>query len=94
MPFGKEKYSDFKEEDLLEFCPAVCYLAARIKKVLPNANVLWLLNTDTDEKFPNAVKSIATRFGQKYLLFEAIDKLSGHPSVKGMEQIAEAINKF
>lgn len=94
VPFGKKKYNDFKEEDLLEFCPAVCYLASRIKKVLPNANVLWLLNTDMDEKFPNAVKSIATHFGQKYLLFEAIDKSSGHPSAKGMKQIAEAIKEL
>lgn len=94
VSFGNEKYSNFKKEDLLEFCPAVCYLAAKIKEVLPNANVLWLLNTDVDEKFPKAVKTIATHFEQKHLHFEDIDKLSGHPSIKGMKQIAEAIKNL
>lgn len=94
VPFGEAKYDNFTEDDLLQFYPACCYLASRMNEAVPNANILWFINSNLMEKFPIAIKTVAEHFGQKYLQFEKIHKLTGHPSAEGMKQIEETIKKF
>lgn len=94
VPFGEIKYEDFTNEDLLSFCPACCYLASRINETVPNAKVFWLINTDLNEEFPKSIKKIANHYNQNCLEFKKIDKMSGHPSVAGMKQIAEALLNY
>lgn len=93
-PLGELKFERITDKDLFEFLPAVCYLASRIGEVLPKTNVVWILNSDMNEEYPNGVIKVANHYNQKYIKLKEIDKLSGHPSVKGMKQIKEEIAKF
>ena len=90
-PIGDDKFDDFTEEDLLYTLPAFSYIAKRLKETVPDARVCYLINTELKEKIVNGIIETAGHFGQDYIKFETIDKKSGHPSIKGMEQIAQAI---
>ena len=94
VPIGKPQYENFTKDDLKSFLPAVSYLASRIKEVLPKTRVYWLINTDLTDEISNGIADAAKRFGQNCIVFKEIDKHYGHPTVKGMEQIAEVIKSI
>jgi len=49
---------------------------------------------DLREEIDESVKTICARYGVPVIELKAIDKISGHPSVKGMRQIADQVNSF
>jgi hypothetical protein len=46
------------------------------------------------EEIDESVRTICTHYGVKWIEFEGIDKINGHPSVKGMKQISEQLKAF
>lgn len=91
-PIGEDKFDNFTEEDLFYTLPAFSYIAKKLNETVPDARVCYLINTELKYEITTGIMRTAEHFGQDYLLFKHLDKKSGHPSVKGMEQIAEAIN--
>ena len=85
------QYENWTEEDKKQALPAICYLFDRIKTNFPTARVIKLLNTELKEKINEGYKKAALKYGVEFLALENIDKLSGHPSVKGMKSIAEQL---
>jgi hypothetical protein len=59
-----------------------------------NTEIYFLLNNDLREEIDESVKTICARYNVPVIELENIDKLSGHPSVKGMRQIADQVNSF
>ena len=53
-----------------------------------------MLNDDLKEEIDESVRTICTHYGVKLIEFEGIDKINGHPSVKGMKQISEQLKAF
>jgi hypothetical protein len=45
------------------------------------------------QEINESVKTICEHYGVKLIELKDIDKKSGHPSVKGMQQIAEQIGE-
>ena len=93
-PIGEIIYSDFTSEALFSALPAFSYVAKRLSEKLPNANVIFLINTEIKEEIRTAIREIATHYGHKYVDFESIDKVSGHPTVLGMKNIKDTVLKF
>ena len=90
-PRGELKFSDWTKEDLYKVQPATCYLINRLKEILPNAEIIWLINCDISETITEGVKKACEHYGIKYIHFENIDKIDGHPTPMGMTQIKEQI---
>ena len=90
-PVGELQYSDFKKENLFNILPAVCYMLEKLKEVLPQAQIVLLINTFFKEELEKGMIEAANHYGVKYILFKDIDKIYGHPSIKGMAQIKEQI---
>ena len=59
-----------------------------------NTRIYFILNDDLREEIDESVKTICARYGVPVIELTAIDKISGHPSVKGMRQIADQVNSF
>ena len=55
------------------------------------ADIFFLLNDGLREDINESIKTICQHYGVKYIALQNIDKKSGHPSVKGMKQIADQI---
>ncbi len=93
-PLGEEMRSDLTKQDLYCVRPAIFYLANRLSEVLPNANVIFVVNTDLKSEVSSALVTAATENGHCSLVLKDIDKQDGHPSIVGMRQICEQIATF
>ena len=92
-PLGEMKFSDWEDKDLFQVLSAVCYFAYRLKTDLPNTQIVFIINTDIKKEIQNAMEEAAKYFGVKYIPLQNIDKENGHPTVKGMQSIAQQIMK-
>jgi hypothetical protein len=90
-PIGSLQYENWTEEDKKEALPAICYLFDRIKNNFPDTRVIKILNTELKEEINEGYKKAADKYGVEFLALENIDKLTGHPSVKGMASIAKQL---
>jgi len=91
-PVGKLQYSDWSEEDLKCVLPAFCSLIHRAKKAV--GQVVVLLNTELKEEITDGFRDACVHNGIRYLYLKDIDKECGHPTEKGMAQIAEQVAAF
>ena len=60
----------------------------------PNVEIYFLLNSGLKEEFNESVRATCKHYGIDCIELHDIDKQSGHPSVKGMEQICDQIENF
>ncbi len=92
-PLGEKEYENFSEEKLKEVFPAFSYLLKTLKELLPNANVIAVLNCDIKVEIVETFKEICIHYGIEYVQLENVSKQSGHPNQAGMTQIKEQIIK-
>lgn len=90
-PIGKLKYSDWEKEDLFSVLPAFCFFINKLKDILPRADIVCIINTELKPEITDGFKSACKHFGIKQVVLNDIDKLGGHPTVKGMTQIKNQI---
>lgn len=90
-PKGEIQLSDWREEDLYFSLPAICYMASRLRAVLPEGNVIFIINTELDERISGAIKLACEHFGTDYVALSDIDKKNGHPTPRGMTEICEQL---
>ena len=90
-PKGEVMLSDWREDDLYSTLPAICYMLHRLKDELPGGNIVYIINTDLQPKIVAAIKLACEIFGTSYVELEPFDKMSGHPTVKGMGEICDQL---
>lgn len=90
-PKGEEMLGDWSEENLYSTLPAISYLIAKLKEELPSGNIIFIINTELDERIVGAIKHASEHFGTSYLELTDIDKESGHPTILGMQQICDQL---
>ena len=90
-PLGVEKYDDFREEELFNILPAICYFMTTLKHEHPNSRVVFIGNCDIKREILDCMKHAAQRLLVDFVALHDIDKISGHPTVLGMTQICEQI---
>ena len=80
-----------KEKDLFCVLPAISYFFNSLKKLLPNAKIYCLINTELKEEISNCMLEVCKNLEIAPITFEKIDKNSGHPTIKGMNDIKEKV---
>ena len=93
-PLGEIKFGDYSKEELFSVCPAIGYFISRLKEILPEAHIIFLINTDLKPQIGEAVKAASEHYGTSYIPLEYIDKRCGHPTIQGMKDIAEQVEKY
>ena len=81
------------KDTLSEFRPAMAYMLDHMTNRYPNVEIYFLLNSGLKEEFNESVRTICKHYNIDCIELHDIDKKSGHPSVKGMEQICAQIKK-
>lgn len=92
-PIGDYKWSDWTAQELFSFRPAMAKMLADIKKLYPEAKVYFILNDKLKPVINESVHEICKYYRVPCIDLQNIDKQSGHPSVKGMRQIADQVLK-
>ncbi len=90
-PLGEIKYDNITEKDLYDFFPAYIYLINRIKEVDKNIEIIVVVNCNIKEEVIKGVQEICKHLLVKCVTLNNIEKQSGHPNDRGMEQIANQI---
>lgn len=90
-PVGDFQYSDWKRSDLFKFRPAMAYLLANLQNRYPGTDIYVIINDILSEDVTVSMKTICDHYHVPYIQLHDIDKQWGHPSQKGMRQIAEQV---
>ena len=90
-PLGEFKYEDIRRADLYTFRPAMAYMLSRLQELYPTADLWFVSNDGLKESVTKSIHEICGHYGVQVIQLEGIDKKSGHPSVIGMQQIAEQV---
>lgn len=93
-PVGEMKIQNWTDEDLLQYGPALCYLMHRLKTVLPNARIIFVINSDMKAEIMDYQEKASDVYDVEFIRLHAIHKMNGHPTIKGMNQIAEQIIQY
>ena len=90
-PLGEIKYDGITDDDIKCIFPAFAALISKLKTVSPKSRIIPLINCDLKPEVVYGIEEICRHYGLTYIKFDTIEKISGHPSRKGMEQIKNAI---
>jgi len=90
-PIGEYKWENWTQQDLFSFRPAMAKMLYDIKTRYPEARVVFMLNNQLKPAINESVHEICKHYNVLCVDLKDIDKQSGHPSVKGMKQMAEQV---
>ena len=90
-PLGEIKFFDWEEKDLFNVLPAICYFAHVLRSDLPNAEIVFVLNTNLKQEIQDCIEEVSKRYRLSFVRLMNINKESGHPTAKGMKEIANQI---
>lgn len=95
VPAGEDKPLDqITDADLYTFHPAMKRMLSDLTLRYPNVDIYVILNDGLRPEINAAVISSCKEFSVPCIQLQGIDKISGHPSVKGMAQISDQIKAF
>ena len=77
--------------DFYCFSPAVKELVKDIKQNLSNTRVIFIINCGLSEEVVNAITAICKDNNIQAITLHNVDKVNGHPTKKGMQQICDQI---
>ncbi len=90
-PVGEYKYADWTAQDLYTFRPAMACMLSSLQDHYPGAEIYVVINDILSKEITESMQVISDHYGVRYILLHDIDKQWGHPSQKGMTQIAEQL---
>ena len=93
-PIGEYKYGGWTKEDLFSFRPAMAKMLDFMINRYPNVEIYFILNDGLQEEINESVKTICGHYQVPCIVLDGIDKINGHPSIKGMTQICEQVEIF
>lgn len=90
-PLGDYRYEGLSKADMWSFRPAMARMLEWMTKRYLGTDIYFLLNDGLKAEINESVLAICAHYGVRCIVLHDIDKLSGHPSVKGMQQIADQV---
>lgn len=93
-PVGEYQYGGWSSQALYTFRPAMAKLCADLRQHYPMARVYFILNTGLRPEINESVHTICRHYGIPCIDLHDIHCQQGHPSVKGMQSIADQVVRF
>lgn len=90
-PIGEYQYENLSKANFWTFRPAMARMLEWMTNRYVGTDIYFLLNDGLSNDINESVKTICQHYDVKCIELHDIDKQSGHPSVKGMRQIADQI---
>ena len=90
-PIGEYKYAEWTNKELYSFRPAMACMLDGLKKHYPNVDIYFILNSELSDEINTSVHTICKHYDIPVIVLHDIEKINGHPSIKGMKAIAEQI---
>lgn len=91
VPTGEYKYSDWTADDLYSFRPSMAYMLETMKDYYPGTEIYFILNCGLSDDINESVYAVCGHYGIPVVTLKDIDCKKGHPTQKGMAQIAAQV---
>ncbi len=88
---GELKFSDWTEEDLRLILPGICYFIHTLLTVVAKEKIHYIVNTELREEVTEGILQICNHFGVSCTRLSDVDKIEGHPTAEGMNQIKNQV---
>jgi len=88
VPMGNYVYSQWTDEELNYFRPALACLFAGLHDRYPDAQLVFMADADLGDEFMASVYQITQHYGVWCVDLLNIEKMWMHPSAEGMTTIA------
>ena len=93
-PIGELKFNDWTSTDMYSCLPACCFMLEYFTAVAKDSQIVFLINSELKKEVTEGITAACKHYGVKCLLLKDIDKIWGHPSIKGMTQISDQLSEF
>ena len=90
-PLGEEKCGVTDRNELYNVLPAIGYFFEKLRQTLPKATVIGICNCDIKGEIINTTVNACERIGGYTVALKGINKMNGHPTPLGMEQIKDQV---
>lgn len=90
-PVGDYKYENITYGDLYTFRPAMARLLDYVTTRYVGSEVYFLINDGLRPDITESIKTVCRHYDVPFVELHDIHKISGHPSVQGMTQIAQQV---
>ena len=90
-PIGDFQYGNWQKNDLYKFRPAMAYVLENLQNRYPGVRIYVIINDILSDEVTASMKTICQHYHVSYIQLHDIAKQWGHPSQKGMQQIAEQV---
>ena len=93
-PVGELKFNDWTSSDMYSCLPSCCFMLEYFTAAAKESQIVFLINSELKEEITEGIAEACRHYGVQCLLLKDIDKIWGHPSIKGMAQISEQLTGF
>ena len=90
-PEGEATVGEVEFNERFKVIPAFCHFATLLRSKLPEARIIFIINTELKETVTSGIAKASEINGCDSLLLSDIDKCWGHPTALGMVQIKDQI---
>ena len=90
-PLGEEAAGVTDRGELYKVLPAIGFFFERLREALPNAVIIGICNCDIKGEIVKATVNACERVGGYSVALKGVDKMNGHPTPLGMEQIKDQV---
>ncbi|MBQ8046556.1 MAG: hypothetical protein IJ196_01340 [Prevotella sp.] len=90
-PIGSYKYSDWTEQDLKSFRPALAKTIDYLQNKYPNSKLLFMLNNGLKSEINTSVNDICAHYGVPVMTLSGVSKALEHPTFAGMQAISRQL---
>ncbi len=91
VKMGEYQYDGFTRADLFTYRPALAKLLSEAQSRYPNVIIYYIIGQDLRPEINQSTKTICRHYGVPYIHLHDIDTKYGHPTIKGMKQIANQV---
>lgn len=91
VPLGDYVYSGWTKEQLYQFRPAMAHMLSYCTKRYVNVPIYFILNSELSDSISDACREICEHYHVPLIALHDIDKQQSHPSVAGMQAIADQV---
>lgn len=77
--------------ELYKFRPAMSRLLSEAINRYPGTEIYFIINSELRDDITQSIREVCDHYSVKYIQLHDIDKISGHPSRKGMAAIASQV---
>ncbi|MBR2387938.1 MAG: hypothetical protein IKB02_04140 [Clostridia bacterium] len=92
-PLGEYKTENISKSDCYNVLPAIVYFLTELKEAAPNAEIVFIINTDLKAEIGETVKKASAHLGTSYVELTKFQKRSSHPTVLGMASIKAQVKR-